>query len=182
MPPKPIRYQNQHCLHFITFSCYHRLPFLNSVEAREIFESELERVRNWYGFYIAGYVVMPEHVHLLISEPELNTLSVVIQMLKQITSHKLKSAGTPHFWQKRYYGFPVWSERKRIEKLRYIHRNPVKRGLVERPEDWRGSSFRQWADGEEGTVEIECAATARRREQIGKTLTLVKSHPVPRTA
>jgi REP-associated tyrosine transposase len=182
MPPKPIRYQNQHCLHFITFSCYHRLPLLNSVDAREIFESELERVRNWYGCYVAGYVVMPEHVHLLISEPERNTLSVVIQMLKQITSHKLKLADTPHFWQKRYFSFPVWSERKRIEKLRYIHRNPVKRGLVERPEDWRWSSFRQWADGEEGMVEVECAATARKRERMGMPLTLVKSHPVAQKA
>jgi len=181
MRPKPERYQSQRCLHFITFSCYQRLPFLNSATARETFESELERVRQWYGCYIAGYVVMPEHVHLLISEPERKTLSVVIQMLKQITSHKLKLAGTLHFWQKRYYGFPVWSEQKRIEKLRYIHRNPVKRGLVERPEDWRWSSFRQWADGEKGTVEVECAATAHRRERMGKTLTL-KSHPVARTA
>ena len=182
MRPKPVRYQNQRCLHFITFSCYHRLPFLNSAEAREIFERELERVRRWYGCYIAGYVVMPEHVHLLISEPERNMLCVVIQMLKQITSRKLNSAGTPQFWQRRYYSFPVWSERKRIEKLCYIHRNPVKRGLVERAEDWRWSSFRQWADGGEGTVEIECAATARKRERMGMTLTLVKSHPVAPTA
>lgn len=110
---------------------------------------------------------MPEHVHLLISEPERKTLSIVIQMLKQITSRKLKPAGMLHFWQVRYYDFPVWSEAKRVEKLRYIHNNPVKRGLVERPEDWRWSSFRQWANGEEGNVEVECAATARRRERMG---------------
>src|SRR5689334_2608944 len=176
------RVQEARCLHFITFSCYQRAPLLASPESRCVFEQTLERVRRWYGCYIAGYVVMPEHVHLLISEPERNTLSVVIQMLKQITSHKLKLAGTPHFWQKRYYSFPVWSEQKRIEKLRYMHRNPVKRGLVERPENWRWSSFRQWADGEEGRVEVECSATARRRERMGKTLTLVQSHPVVRRA
>jgi putative transposase len=85
--------------------------------------------------------MMPEHVHLLISEPERSTLSVVIQMLKQITSRKLRPVGTARFWQTRYYDFPVWSERKRVEKLRYIHRNPVQRGLVARPEDCGGAAF-----------------------------------------
>src|SRR5437868_9816554 len=67
--------------------------------------------------------------------PERASLAVAIQMLKQIVSYQLHklAAGGP-FWQARYYDFNVWSERKRIEKLRYIHRNPVKRGLVESPE------------------------------------------------
>src|SRR5579859_7815974 len=70
MHVKPVRYQNQRCLHFITFSCYGRMPLLDSRAAKETFESELERVRVWYGCYITGYVAMPEHVHLLLSEPE----------------------------------------------------------------------------------------------------------------
>ena len=150
MHVKPVRYQNQGCLHFITFSCYRRLPLLDSLAAKETFEAELERVRAWYGCYITGYVVMPEHVHLLISEPERSKLSVVIQMIKQITSQKLRAQHLRRFWQVRYYDFPVWSEAKRIEKLRYIHRNPVKRGLVERPEDWKWSSFVHYATGREG--------------------------------
>jgi putative transposase len=176
MGPKPKRYQHQRCLHFITFSCYHRMPLLDSVAARETFERELERVRRWYGCDVTGYVVMPEHVHLLISEPERNTLAVVIQILKQITSRKLK-LGAPRFWQTRYYDFPVWSERKRVEKLRYIHRNPVKRGLVARPENWRWSSFLQWATGCEGRVEIECPSTALKRERIGMAVTVVSIPP-----
>jgi putative transposase len=110
---------------------------------------------------------MPEHVHLLISEPERGELSVVMQMLKQLTSRKLRPADVPRFWQVRYYDFPVWSERKRIEKLRYIHRNPVERGLVARPEDWKWSSFVHYATGAEGAVEIESQWTARKREQMG---------------
>jgi len=167
MGPKPKRYQQQRCLHFITFSCYRRMPFLDSGEAPETFERELERVRRSYGCYVTGYVVMPEHVHLLISEPERSMLSVVIQMLKQITSRKLRPASAPQFWQTRYYDFPVWSERKRVEKLRYIHRNPVKRGLVARPENWPWSSFLQWATGCDGRVEIECPSAARERERMG---------------
>jgi len=137
MPWSLKRYQQCRHLHFITFSCYHRAPLLNTPEARNVFEQTLERVRVWYGCYIAGYVVMPEHVHLLISEPERSTLAVAIQMLKQNTAHQLRTlAGDGSFWLERYYDFNVWSESKRIEKLRYIHRNPVERGLVASPENW----------------------------------------------
>ena len=183
MGPKPKRYQQQRCLHFITFSCYRRMQLLDSPEARETFEHKLERVRRWYGFYVTGYVVMPEHVHLLISEPERGQLSVAVQMLKQITSRTLRQSDHPRFWQIRYYDFPVWSEGKRVEKLRYIHRNPVKRGLVECPEDWQWSSFRQWACGAEGRVEVECPATARRRGRMGVVPTVVvRTHPVAKNA
>jgi len=107
---------------------------------------------------------MPEHVHLLISEPERSALSRVLQMLKQNTAHSLHPPEGSPFWLPRYYDFNVWSEDKRIEKLRYMHRNPVKRGLVERPEDWLWSSFRHYASGVEGVVEIESQWTARKRE------------------
>ena len=181
MHVKPVRYQNQRCLHFITFSCYGRMPLLDSRAAKETFERTLERDRIWYGCSIAGYVVMPEHVHLLLSEPERSKLSVVIQMLKQITSQKLRAKHLPRFWQVRYYDFPVWSEAKRIEKLRYMHRNPVKRGLVARPEDWKWSSFVHYATGTEGMVEIESRWTARRRERMGGVL-VARAHPPAKSA
>jgi putative transposase len=85
-------------------------------------------------------------------------------VLKQQTSRKLKVRGAVQFWQRRYYDFNVWSEEKRIEKLRYMHRNPVRRGLAERPEDWAWSSFRHYATGAVGVVEIESEWTAQRRE------------------
>jgi putative transposase len=174
---KPVRYQDQLCLHFITFSCYQRMKLLDSSTARDTFEQELERVRRWYGCFLAGYVVMPEHIHLLISEPERGTLSLVIQMAKQITSHKLKPRGKPRFWQVRYYDFPVWSEAKRVEKLHYIHCNPVTRGLVPCPEDWKWSSFLHYATGTEGLVKIESQWTARRREHFGMPVSFGKAHP-----
>jgi hypothetical protein len=70
-------------------------------------------------------------------------------------------------WQARYYDVNVWSERKRVEKLGDIHRNPVKRGLVEKPEDWRWSSFRHHVTGEDSVVEIEPQWAARKRERMG---------------
>ena len=161
------RYQEARCLHFITFSCHNREPLLGTPEARDVFQRTLETVRRWYGFCVRGYVVMPEHVHLLISEPERSRLSTVLQMLKQNVARELRLPEGSPFWQERYYDFNVWSETKRVEKLRYIHRNPVRRGLVKRPEDWKWSSFLHYATGFEGVVEIESQWTARKRERTG---------------
>jgi putative transposase len=111
---------------------------------------------------------MPEHVHLLLGEPNVSSLSVVLQVLKQQRSARLKPRVALQFWQRRYYDFNVWSNAKRIEKLRYMHRNPVHRGLVATPQDWPWSSFRHYATGEEGTVEIESDWTARKREEQRK--------------
>jgi putative transposase len=115
------RYQQTRQLHFITFTCYHRAPLLSTEQARSTFVSVLETVRQWYGFYVVGYVVMPDHVHLLMSEPERGTLVLSLQMVKQMVSRKLRTGKRKAFWQARYYDFNVWSERKRVEKLRYLH-------------------------------------------------------------
>lgn len=102
---------------------------------------------------VIGYVVMPEHIHLLITEPEIGNPSKVMQVLKQRTARALlprrkrknprqgslfADASQPRaFWQARFYDFNVWTTKKRVEKLRYMHRNPVNRGLVDSPEQWR---------------------------------------------
>ena len=169
MPWSLRRYQHTHDLHFITFSCYRRQTLLDSVPARNLFETALERTRLGYQFFVTGYVIMPEHVHLLLSEPRRSTLEADIQALKQSVARRLVGPGE-HFWQRRYYDFNVWTEKKCVEKLRYIHRNPVTRGLVEHPEDWAWSSFRHYLTGKPGLVEIESQWTARRRERKGITL------------
>jgi putative transposase len=158
-----VRYQKCGVFHFLTFSCYRRQPLLGNTTAYGVFEHELEAVRQRYGFVVAGYVLMPEHVHLLVGEPRRSSLSVALQVLKQQTSRKLKGRGTAQFWQRRYYDFNVWSEEKRVEKLRYMHRNPVVRGLVAKPEDRPWSTFRHYATGQNGAVEIESQWTASRR-------------------
>lgn len=152
MPRGLRRFQHTGDLHFLTFSCYRRKPSLGTPSARDRFESSLEATRTRYNFHILGYVVMPEHVHLLATEPASEPLSKAIQALKQSISRYLKTAEP--FWETRYYDFNVRTERKRIEKLRYMHRNPVKRGLVASPEQWSWSSFRQYALDIDGAVSV----------------------------
>ncbi len=148
-------------MHFVTFSCYRRSAYFASAASRSLFESALERVRLRYEWAVIGYVVMPEHVHLLVSEPEEGNLAGAIQALK--LSVAVRRRERP-FWQARYYDFNVWTEKKTTEKLKYLHRNPVARGLVAAPEDWKWSSYRHYATGERGTVEIESIWTAARRD------------------
>jgi putative transposase len=143
MPKGLQRIYGQGHLHFITFSCYRRLSLLGPARARNVFVRTLDQVRGEYGFKLVGYVVMPEHVRLLISEPQRGTPSTVLKMLKQRVSRVLRSEDSPlpQFWQRRFYDFNVWTRKKKIEKLGYMHANPLKRGLVEDAKDWSWSSY-----------------------------------------
>ena len=175
MPSGLHRIYGTHHLHFITCSCYRRLPLLNSAKARDRFLALLEQTRECYRFVVVGYVVMPEHIHLLVTEPEVGNPSIVMQVLKQRTARALlprrkrrdprqrnlfgDEPGQRAFWQARFYDFNVWTTKKRAEKLRYMHRNPVKRGLVKSPEQWRWSSYRFYQLGEDGPVRVNVGWT-----------------------
>ena len=185
MPWGLTRFHHSGQSHFVTFCCYHRQRLFITDAGRRIFESALERVRRSSRLHVYGYVVMPEHVHLLLSEPEEDTLANALKSLKQGVARRLlpkmggplKACSEPgegpsvglngeqHFWQKRYYDFNIRNYAQFVEKLRYIHRNPVTAGLCECPEDWEWSSFRHYATGCEGRVEIESEWTARKRER-----------------
>lgn len=177
MSDHPHRFYGGRDLHFVTFSCYQRRQLLDDPLLRDLVLETLERVRQRYRLVVLGYVVMPEHVHLLLTEPQRDTVSTAMQALKLGFVRKLSGSPVPtsrnggetwgipgfassestkphRFWQTRFYDFNVWTEEKRIEKLRYIHRNPVKRGLVASPEQWPWSSFRWYLSGEKGPVTI----------------------------
>jgi len=206
------RFQQSGQSHFVTFCCYHRHQLLTTDASRRTFESALERVRRSFRLRVYGYVVMPEHVHLLLSEPQrdmsssgaaplkpkdgLNGLFVglngrpvlseqrqdaladALKSLKQGVSRRL-IGDAEHFWQKRYYDFNIRNYPQFVEKLRYIHRNPVKAGLCERPEDWEWSSFRCYATGCEGRVEVESESIARKRERAaGRLCPAIETAPL----
>ena len=90
MPKRLKRYYGAGHLHFVTCSCYQRKPLLGRAGARNLFVHILGEVRERYRFSLVGYVVMPDHIHLLMSEPEVGTPSVVMQVLKQRVSRRLR--------------------------------------------------------------------------------------------
>ena len=144
------------------------MPLLGKPKARDTFLKILNQVRDRYDFGLFGFVIMPEHVHLLISEPNISDPSMVMKVLKQRLSRALRKKKRrtaigqmqlweepalkrhPRFWQPWYYDFNVCSERKRNEKMNYMHFNPVRRGLVESPNDWKWSSYRFYWRNEKG--------------------------------
>jgi putative transposase len=173
MPKGLKRYYGRGHLHFLTFSCYRRLLLLGTARARNVFVRAMAAIRERYHFLLAGYVVMPEHVHLLISEGPKCTPSLVLKVLKQRVSRDLRKrkrreplgqmrlgfkegvTELPRFWQPRFYDFNVYSAKKIREKLEYMHANPVKRGLVEKPGEWVWSSFGSYEQGERGLISID---------------------------
>jgi putative transposase len=171
MPHGLKRFQQSGQPHFVTLTCYHRQPGFNSPEVYDLFPAVLENMRRRFAMYIYGFVVMPEHVHLLVSEPEHGSLADAIHYLKLSFAKRLrgqqKNSSVGAFWQKRYYDRNVRDEQEFREKLRDLHRNPVKRGLVQEPAEWKWSSFPHYALRKKGTVEIESEWTARDREKEG---------------
>jgi putative transposase len=167
--PRLHRHYGAGYLHYITTSCYHRRAWFASESNRDLFVEVLEQVRRRYHFVVVGYVVMPEHVHLLLSEPERGNPSVVMQAIKQGFARRLLgrlrlnrdarqgdlcnlSLTAEHVWQRRFYDFVVRTHEKRQEKLHYIHQNPVRALLVLEAWQWRWSSAPHYLRGESGPV------------------------------
>ncbi len=159
-------------VHFVTASTYHRDRLFDSPRFQLRFIEILNQLRDDFEFRLLGYVLRPEHFHLLIWSGELADPSRIVGSLKQRTARfmienlqtcdrawcrrMLEKITLPrtvddesHYrvWQRRFYDFNVWSEEKRIEKLDYMHGNPLERRLVKGPEDWRWSSWRFYTLG-----------------------------------
>jgi putative transposase len=174
MPYGLRRYQRAESLHFITFSCFHRLPYLSGPAAKSEVEEILEQTRARHQACLYAYVLMPEHMHLLINEPPGILLGQFLKVVKQATARKLKGE-REHFWQARYFDRNVRGEEARTEVIQYIHRNPVKRGLVRTPEEFAWSSFNHYCSGIQGavTIESEWPASSRRRQgQVDPIITM----------
>jgi putative transposase len=149
---------------FITFCTHRRLPLLLDDDIRLVICEAIDRARSSGQFRLLAYVIMPEHVHLVLHPGESARMGNVIGEMKHKSAKailpilKQKRAGVlpqltvirnraPRlaFWQRRCYDHNCRSEESLWEKVAYCHNNPVKRGLVEAPEEWKWSSYRWYA-------------------------------------
>jgi putative transposase len=151
---------------FLTFSCQQRLPLLSNPNIASLFAKRLSRARETWQMKLLAWVIMPEHVHLMLIPPRLepgepdathHILEFIKKSVAQRVIHRWKAidasnladisaGGSPRFWQKGG-GFDrcVRDAEEMTRELRYIHHNPVKRGLCAQPTDWEFSSARWWA-------------------------------------
>ncbi len=160
-------------LRFVTFSCERRLPLLGNPAIRDLFADRLAAMRKRFGCELFAWVVMPEHVHLILRPTENDPLDRVLEFLKKAVARRViarwreldapilqkisRPDGSPRFWQKGG-GFDrnIRHEGEFAREVRYIHRNPVERELVDHPREWAWSSARWWLG--ESPVLVECDA------------------------
>jgi putative transposase len=161
--------------HELTFSCYCRRPFLCKDRTRLYFLEALDRARKNSGFHLWAYVIMPEHVHLLVWHPEDNySTAGFLKSVKQSVARRAIGYVRAHapeslrlfdtgqqgcryrFWENGPgYDRNVTKIATLSKMFDYIHENPVLRGLVDYPEDWYWSSARAWATGEDIPISID---------------------------
>ena len=160
------KFDDDSYVHFVTARTYLNYPFFSDEKIAKIFLEELQFYSKELGFTLVGYVIMPDHVHILFwwdkeSEPELG-ISRIMNRIKTMTSKrtkrylfydggihyvgKLADVGQPtqfryKLWQPGFYDFNIYSQGKLLEKLDYVHNNPVKAGLVNLPGDYKWSSY-----------------------------------------
>ncbi len=162
--PKPNRFEEPGYARSLTFSCYHKLPLFSDPELCHLFLHYLNRARYKNPFEIWAYVVMPNHVHLLLYPKGTTSIRKMLQGLKRHTGlesiqHLLSKASpflekmeyeekgcrTHRFWQRGGgYDRSLWTPANIIQNIEYIHSNPVRAGLVDDPLKWPWSSARAW--------------------------------------
>ncbi len=148
-------FEDQLYVHFVTFSCYKRRKLLSHDRICKIVLGTLTAELNNFQAACVGFVLMPNHVHILLRFRQVGQVSKFLQQWKQRSSiiakefifehfQKLASFVSPSepFWQRKFYDFPIESREKILEKLQYIHDNPVKAGLTDQQSDWKWSSSR----------------------------------------
>jgi putative transposase len=160
MPGGLKRFHQSGQCHFITVSCFRRQPFLGTALLRDRFQEILLETIGRYQAALIAYVIMPEHLHLILTEPEIASIATVLQVMKQrysIAMKKLepdlyqrlqkKTAHPPPcpIWETRYYDFNLNRLSTQKQKIAYIHFNPVRRGLTKKMEEWRWSSYSVYA-------------------------------------
>ncbi|UCE60548.1 MAG: transposase [Phycisphaerales bacterium] len=183
MPSKLRRHDEYGHIHFLTISCYRRLRFFRHDPVRQVFVDGMTRTRAKLGIRWVGYVVMPEHVHLLlfpmpIDADEPVRVSTVLHNLKQYVGRQGKEAlrsiwrdcrslgsppmdawalgsGAKPFWKTRAYDFNVTTEKTLLAKLDYVHKNPITRRLVERADQWVWSSYRYYEYDDDSVIAMD---------------------------
>jgi putative transposase len=161
--------------HELTFSCVHRLDLLLREQTREWLAQSIDQARKLHEFYLWAYVFMPNHVHLLIYPfNEGYSTQKILQSIKQPVGRRFmnrtrgiggtldwtvaerRAAALGRFWHEGPgYDRNVTEVRTATTMGEYIHRNPLRRGLVEHETDWYWSSARSWAGIEEGPIQVD---------------------------
>lgn len=157
MPKGPNRVYGKGHLHFITCFCYRHQRKLGEEKHRNLFVQLLEEIHRKFHFDVAGYVVMPDRFYLLMVEPSSDTAEHALATLLQRYQRRYNTSARSEepAWQLPYADNHIFQPDKVEERLRFMHRLPVREGLAEKTTDWEWSSARFYEGMPEGAVTIE---------------------------
>jgi putative transposase len=150
--PKLRHYDNLNTARFVTFSCYHSRKYFDKPEIYNLFIEHLKLLRNKHGFKLYGYVIMPDHVHMVLYPQPDTKMGYLIRELKSkmareyFSKYCKNNSDNNVFWQKRCYDHNCRTPEIVVEKINYCHNNPVRAGLTSEPSEWEWSSY-NWYTG-----------------------------------
>ena len=171
------RYDEPGHAHYLTFSCFRRQPFFRGRRSPGWFLDAATVARQECGFALWAWVIMPEHIHLLLQPAPESRISDILWRIKRRVTHRALqhlTAADPSFIEERMmdrqpsgrtarrfwqrgggYDRNIWTVSELREKIEYIHANPVRRGLVAHPREWQWSSWRAWDEGVDEPMVID---------------------------
>ena len=172
---KPEHFNIPGTTHALAFSCYRNQKFLNNDRTRKYLADSINAAHIKHNFYIIAWVFMPNHVHLIIHPRDENySISKILHAIKMPAGKKaitylkrrnpfilkfMETGSEPprwRFWQNGGgYDRNIRNEIELLQTINYIHDNPVRKGLVQKQEDWKWSSAKEWLTGEKGIIEID---------------------------
>jgi putative transposase len=173
---KLFKSRDPNTIHYVTAVTFRRVPVFRSDTACSLFVETLAEVRVKYPYKLIGYVVMPDHVHLLLN-PLSSDIVGLMMRIKGLSARRIldwlrtenyatslarlrlgapqKRSHTHAVWLKDSSVIDLWSPKFVRQKLNYIHRNPVRAGLCENPAQWRWSNYHAYLPHEPGSVPVE---------------------------
>ena len=162
--------------HYVTVVTHNRIQVFRSHQACRFLVDALANAREKYSFKLIGYVVMPDHVHMIVNPLEQN-IKIILKQIKGASAHHIikwlraegheksleklkldnpkKRAHQYALWLEKFFPVELWSFKFVQQKLQYIHNNPVRAGLCKHPADWQWSSYRAYFPHEPGSVPVE---------------------------
>ncbi len=144
---QPPHFELENGAYFITTSTLGRKPIFHEGRITEILVDTLLSNRMAWKYTLFAYVIMPDHLHMLLQPNGDSGISKILNQIKGVSSRKINlKLKEEHIWQKEFYDFTIFSDRKFKEKFNCIHFNPVKWKLVKRAEDYPFSSARDYLE------------------------------------
>ncbi len=152
---------------FITTTVIDWTPLFNNESLAQSTLAQLQETVTRFETSVAGYVLMPSHLHALLGFTQVGRLSQLMQAFKGLSSRRMfplladykqllsELGGGPRVWKPRFEDLIIWSEKQFKIKIEYIHNNPVKAGLVEQAIDYRFSSARDWLTDSPGVIKVD---------------------------